>query len=74
MAFLLTILEPGAFVVFQHAMPTAKVPGAETAVADDALGWRVAGFVRAALDAGFAGRGRGGCGGCGRGGGRRSGV
>ena len=57
MRLLLAVLEPRALVIFQHAVSSAEVPGAEAAVADDALGGRVAGFVGAALGAGFAGWG-----------------
>lgn len=37
MAFFLTILQPTAFVIFQHAMLAAKVALAEGTVSDNAL-------------------------------------
>lgn len=46
-AFLFTVLQPAAFVVFQHAMLAAVVAVAETAVADDALRRLFAILVRA---------------------------
>ena len=48
MTFLLAVLQPGALVVFQHAMLGAKVAGAETAIPDDALSRILAVFEGAA--------------------------